>query len=155
MIYTHVAARKGDYHPPDGAERVYLTWEERQRRVLRLRTLSGRSVGIELPEAGMLRHGDLLGGTSGESSVPLIVEAAGELVMAVVLDNVEAAALAGHIIGNRHLPVWIGRSELVVRRDHVLAETLRKAGFTVEEGERVLDEASYVASGGGHTPHGH
>lgn len=155
MIYTHVVARKGDYHPPDGAERVYLTWEERQRRVLRLRTVSGRSVGIELPEAATLRHGDLLGGTPSGSPAPLIVEAASEPVIVVALDNVESAALAGHITGNRHLPVWIGRGELVVRPDHVLAETLRKAGFTVEERERVLDEDRYVASGGGHTPHGH
>lgn len=152
MIYRSVTARRGEYRLSGPAEVVRLTWAQRQRRVLRVQTSAGRTVGIALEGGPGLRDGDLLGDPERD---PVVVEAVAEPVLVVRPASREQAALAGHLIGNCHRPAWIRDDEIVVEREHVLAGLLRRAGLPVEEGERVLDESRYRVVGGGHLDHPH
>jgi len=151
VIYTSVIGRA----PADGAgapcESVSLTWDERRKRVLRLRTSAGREVGIKL-DGGPLRAGDLLG---GDGQPPLLVEAAPEQFLVIAPGSRKAFALAAHFIGNRHIQAWISEDEILVREDHVLRAALATFGIEARVETRRIDDESYAVSGGGHSPHVH
>lgn len=143
--------------PPPGADSVLLTWDERQKRVLRVTTAQGREVGIRLERAG-LRCGLLLACEDPQCDAEaqhLWIGAAPERVLAVTATSAREFAFAAHFIGNRHIPVWIGEGELLAREDHVLEEALRAHGILARRDFRPLDDRLYLVSGGGHTSHVH
>jgi len=151
MLYTRVTGYAETIAPP-GADCVLLTWDERQKRVLRVRTIQGREVGIRL-ERAQLKPGFVLEGT--ESAPPLWVGAALEPVLVVRASSPKWFAFAAHFIGNRHIPAWIDDEELLVREDRVLKEALLAHGISTRRELRALDDRVYMVSGGGHTSHGH
>jgi len=154
MIYTTVVGRAPAAGSDTPFEAVSLTWEERQRRVLRLVTSSGREVGIRLSNGG-LKVGDVLGGEAGGKLPPLVVTAAPEPFMVIAPPTRQAFAAAAHFIGNRHIQAWISESEILVREDGALAKALAALGIEVRMETRQIDDETYIASGGGHTPHVH
>jgi urease accessory protein len=108
---------------------VTLAHDDRHRRRVRLTTDSGASFLLDLPDARLLRDGDLLALDDGRL---VLVRAAPEPVLEVAAEGpVALARLAWHL-GNRHTPVEVlADGRLRLRADHVLAAMLEGLGARV------------------------
>lgn len=141
-------------HVPGGAsgalDAVTLDYEARWRRRGLLHTESGQAVLLDLPEAVQLDDGDAL---TLEDGGRIAVRAADEALVEVRGESPRHLARLAWHLGNRHLPVEIGDGKLLIRRDHVLEDMLRKLGalMTLVEGPFRPEGGAY---GHGRT-HGH
>lgn len=149
MLVDKVLARQGEISL-NGLQVEYVTldWEQRQKRRLRVRTDGGREIGIALASGGLC-DGDILACTGG---VVVVVRAAPEHVLAVWPRDRQEAAVVGHLLGNRHMPLWIEGDELLAWHDPLVAEALLAQNIPFAPQYRPL--RSQPLSGGGHG-HGH
>ncbi|MBM9595146.1 urease accessory protein UreE [Roseitranquillus sediminis] len=102
-------------------ESVTLAYEDRLLRRRRLRTDGGGGIAVDLPQVTGLAAGDALASNRGRL---VEVRAAEEPLIEVRGD---LPRLAWHI-GNRHTPCQVGQDRLLIRRDPVLADMLRRLG---------------------------
>jgi urease accessory protein len=103
---------------------VCLDYEARLLRRKALATESGATLHVDLAETVSLDDGDALETTAGEL---IAVRAAPEPLVEVRADGPALARLAWHV-GNRHTPAQIEPGRLLIRRDHVLEDMLRRQG---------------------------
>ena len=123
-----------------------LPFELRQKSRLRTRLVSGEEVALMLPRGEILRGGDLLSASDGRA-----IEVLAEPEKLLHIESAELARVAYHL-GNRHVPVQVGKDFLRIAADHVLEEMVRKLGAGVSSIEAPFEpEAGAYASGG----HGH
>lgn len=127
---------------------VTLAFDDRHRRRLRLATDDGRHFLLDLPEARVLRDGDLLALDDGTL---VQVRAAAEAVLEVSApDPLALGRIAWHL-GNRHTPTQILPGLLRIRADHVLEHLLTDhLGATV-----AAATAPFDPEGGAYDGHGH
>ena len=128
---------------------VTLTYDDRHRRRLRLVTDDGRRFLLDLPEARVLRDGDLLALDDGTL---VQVRAAPESVLDVSApDPLALTRIAWHL-GNRHTPTQILPGALRIRADHVLEHLLTDhLGAAVTAGTAPFDpEGGAYGHGHGH-----
>ena len=145
-------------HWPDGGAvgRVMLSYDDRHRRRLRLKTEGGMEFLLDLERAALLRDGDGLGLEDGGW---VAVAAAPEDVIDVRGETPRATARLAWHLGNRHLPVQIlDDGAIRFRYDHVIEDMVvglggraerKSAPFTPEGGAYASE------SGGGHHHHHH
>lgn len=126
-----ITERLQDWADPTAT--VTLPFELRQKSRLRVRLSTGVEAAMLLPRGTILRHGDLLRANSG---IVIEVVAAPELVSTAHALDPLALARACYHLGNRHVPLQIGRNWLRYAQDHVLDEMVRGLGLTVHT-ERV------------------
>jgi urease accessory protein len=121
--------------PPDSNATVTytlaLTAEERTRSRLRFEAEEGVLVQLALPRGTVLRDGDLLRGDSGDALVR--VRAKAEPVLTARTKDAHTLLRAAYHLGNRHVPVEVGRNYLRLSPDTVLAEMLAQLGLDVIE----------------------
>jgi urease accessory protein len=104
---------------------VTLAYDDRHRRRLRLESDAGESFLLDLAETGVLEEGDGLALSDGTW---LAVKAKPEpLIEVTAADPAALARLAWHL-GNRHLPVAIDGTRLLIRDDRVIAAMLEGLG---------------------------
>lgn len=130
-----------------------LACEERHRRRLRLTTDADEPFLLDLVQTTLLREGD---GLALEQGGWIEVHAAPEPLLEVTApDALGLLRLAWHL-GNRHLPVQIERTRLLIRRDHVMADLVEKLGGRTHEIETPFtpEGGAYAESGYG-PHHGH
>lgn len=147
---SHVLRRAGGWSAADSA--IALDYEARLLRRKRLRAECGLTFLVDLAETVSVNAGDAFELTDGRR---VAVRAAVEPLLAVQGDNL--ARLAWHI-GNRHTPCQIEPGQLLIRRDPVLADMLRRLGANLQE-----MEAPFTPEGGayghgrtmGHDHHAH
>jgi urease accessory protein len=127
--------------------RLELPFELRQKSRQRARLTSGEEVALMLPRGAILRGGELLRAADGR-----IVEvvASSEPVLHVECSTPEALARAAYHLGNRHVPVEVGRGYLRITRDHVLEQMLKGLGARVSQ-----IEAPFEPESGAYGEHGH
>lgn len=99
-------------------DRVVLAYDERHRRRIRMTTEGGLAFLLDLPEARVLRQGDLLRLEDGRS---VAVEAAAEELLEI--RAADLVRVAWHL-GNRHTPTQLLDGALRIRADHVLEHLL-------------------------------
>ena len=109
------------------AERITLTYDGRFLRRKRLVSDGGTAVLVDLPVTTSLNSGDALECVDGRLFE--IIAAMEDLLEVTGSDLVR---LAWHI-GNRHTPCQIEPNRLLIQRDHVLADMLRKIGANLRE----------------------
>lgn len=139
---------------PDKQVRYTLTLsaEERTRSRLRFETDEGATVQLMLPRGTTLRDGDLLQASDGNTLVR--VQAKVESVFTAHAPDAWTLLRAAYHLGNRHVPVEVGRDYLRLSPDSVLAEMLQQLGLAVvEEAAPFQPEAG--AYGGHAHDHGH
>ncbi|PRY95313.1 urease accessory protein [Hasllibacter halocynthiae] len=133
--------------PSDDA--VSLDYEGRMLRRRRLAGRGGLAFVADLPETVSLSPGDRFALEDGRH---VAVEAAPEALM--VARAPDLARLAWHV-GNRHTPCRIEPDRLVLRRDPVLADMLRRLGARLEEVEGPFEPEGGAYGMGRTLPHDH
>lgn len=167
MQQSRFVIRATRVHPTSAArcdDAVVLEFDDRHRRRLVLTGTRGLTFVLDLPQAVLLRGGDVLELEDGRR---VEVVAAPEPLVEVRGEAPEALARLAWHLGNRHLPTEIGPRALRIRRDHVIEEMLRGLGarLRVIEAPFNPEGGAYAGVGGhgsrhdhadgGHDPHGH
>ena len=130
---------------PDG--RLTLPFELRRKSRLRTRLDDGRAVALLLERGSVLRGGDRLRSDCGRC---IEVAAGPEPVSVVRSGDARTLARAAYHLGNRHVPVQVGRHELRYLADHVLDEMVAGLGAEV-----VRAELPFEPEAGAYGHHGH
>ncbi len=133
---------------------VTLSLEQRSKSRLRVTLDDGRDAGIFLARGETLKDGDCLRTEGGEA---VRVIAANETVSSVQCEDSLLLARACYHLGNRHVPLQIGKHQLRYRHDHVLDDMLRGLGIevTVEQAPFEPEPGAYGGDAtGGHHHHG-
>jgi urease accessory protein len=126
---------------------LVLPFELRQKTRLRTQTTVGEEAGLFLPRGSMLRDGDFLEAQDGRI---VRVTAKPEQVLQIgCTDAVQLARIAYHL-GNRHVPVQVGRGWLRIANDYVLRQMVEGLGGIV-----VLMESAFEPEGGAYAGHHH
>ncbi|MGL1921876.1 MAG: urease accessory protein UreE [Hyphomicrobiales bacterium] len=102
---------------------VTLDYEERYLRRKMLTTVHGEKFLIDLPKATVLEHGDFLLLENGNS---VEVVAAEENLLQVKADSTHRLTVIAYHLGNRHLPVQVEPTRLLIKQDHVIEDMLGK-----------------------------
>jgi len=151
--------RRLEVAPAEGAAgalpslRLALSADERTRLRGHRRSLCGRDLLLQLERGSPLRPGEWLVGAIGEPAV--CVEAAPEPLLAVRSSDPLALLQAAYHLGNRHVALEIGPSELRLLWDPVLAHLLEHRGLQLLRIEAsFLPEAGAYGAGNEHA-HSH
>jgi len=127
-------------------ERLVLPFALRQKSRLRARLASGEEVALMLPRGEVLRGGEHVRASDGRA-IEVVAEEE-DLLHVECSGPVELAKAAYHL-GNRHVPVELGKGYLRLAPDHVLEEMLKRLGASVRP-VRAPFEPEAGAYGGGH-----
>lgn len=132
----------------DIAHTLALSAEERTRSRFRFQTEQGLAVQLLLPRGTVLRDGDVLG--TDDSRELVRVQARAEPVMTAHTKDAWTLLRAAYHLGNRHVPVEIGKHYLRFAPDPVLANLLHQLGLIVIE-----DVAAFAPEAGAYGGHAH
>ena len=124
--------------------KLVLPFELRQKSRLRARLDNGEEVALILPRGRVLRGGDRVTVADGRE---LEIVAAPEKLLHI--ESEELARVAYHL-GNRHVPLQVGRGFLRIAEDPVLEEMLRRLGARVSH-----VEAPFEPEAGAYGEHHH
>jgi urease accessory protein len=130
--------------------RLLLPFELRRKSRFKATLGNGTAVALFLPRGSVLRDGDLLEAEDGSF---LRIEAAPENILLVTAETSYALMRAAYHLGNRHIPVELGKDYLKLEIDPVLQEMLGQLEVSVRE-ETSPFQPEGGAYGGGHR-HGH
>jgi len=125
-------------------DRLVLTFEQRQKSRLRVRSESGDEVALILERGKLRRGGERVAAADGR--VFEIVSAPEKLL------HIESGAIAkvAYHLGNRHVPVQVGEGFLRIAEDHVLEEMLKRLGARVRHVEAPFEPEAGAYDGEGH-----
>ncbi|MGO2339958.1 MAG: urease accessory protein UreE [Psychrobacter sp.] len=139
---------------------LLLDFDTRQHSRFKATTVSGESVGVDLPRTGTLKGNDVLINEAGEL---IQVIAKSQAVTKVTADDVFTLMKGAYHLGNRHVPLMFDHSvddgdagyALYFENDHVLAQMLERLGLQVEEASVPFEpETGAYQTGHGHS-HSH
>ena len=140
---TSVAGH-GHWREP-AADSVVLDFDDRHRRRIVLKGVSGLEFLLDLPDAVALRSGDALNLEDGRR---VEVVAAPEALAEIRCTDQQALIRMAWHLGNRHLPTQILAKSLRIRADHVIEDMARGLGAKV-----VSIEAPFDPEGGAYVSH--
>jgi urease accessory protein len=131
----HPSANQDDLRAKD-EDKLVLTWEQRRWMRGRFTTALGRKIGIALPTGTTLKHGAIL---YIGADWYLKIEAAIESVLEILpLDYNEAVKIAFEI-GNRHFPLALEESKILVPDDKVMVRLMERLGAPWERRQAIFD----------------
>ena len=107
------------------AGELRLTFDARLKSRQRAKLVSGEEVAVKLPRGEILRGGDLVATSDGR-----VIQVVALPEKLAHIEGADLTRVAYHL-GNRHVPVQIGRGFLRIAADHVLEELARKLGARV------------------------
>jgi urease accessory protein len=117
-------------HIHNPADTITLDETARHRRRIKLTSDNGIAFLLNLPEAKLLRHGDVLVLSDGRV---IEVQAEPESLLEIRGNDTKHLLALAWQIGNRHLAAQIEPGRILIRHDHVIKEMLIGLGATVEE----------------------
>jgi urease accessory protein len=159
LRFTEVIANRGGRAAaPGAAGSLTLGFEDRRRSRMRVRMDDGREAALLLPRGTILRDGDTL--RDPEQGQEVTVRAADQTLSRVRATDAVLLARAAYHLGNRHIPVQVGRGWLAYEHDHVLDEMIEELGLAVETCSAPFEPEAggyrHGESNGGHAhEHGH
>lgn len=122
--------------------RLVLGFDERAKSKLRTKLESGEEVALDLPRGEVLRGGDLVTASDGR-----VIEVVSRPENLLHIETAELARVAYHL-GNRHVPVQVGKDFLRISADHVLEDMVKKLGAKVSSVEAPFEPESGAYAGG-------
>jgi urease accessory protein len=126
---------------------LVLSFEQRQKSRFLAQLSDGREIGIMLSRGAKLRDGDLL---EAEDGTLIQVQAAKQKILRVTAETPLQLARAAYHLGNRHTPVELRKSSLILEYDSVLKEMLEGLQVQVEETELPFEPEPGAYSSGEH-----
>ena len=129
-------------HGGKPAGQLALTFDARQKSRQRARLVSGEEVAVKLPRGEILRGGDLITASDGR-----VIEVVALPEKLAHIESDDLVRVAYHL-GNRHVPVQVGRGFVRIASDHVLEDLARKLGARVSH-----VEAPFEPEGGAYHRH--
>jgi urease accessory protein len=151
-IYTNKSDAKKYAQPKKNgaAERLLVSRAEMARLRLRRKTDRGTDIGLVLEPGSRLHHGDIL----DVKEKFIVVDQMPEKVASVVIgkrntqEMIDAAALVGHTIGNRHRPIAIhqGKISFPIQNDSEIEvfEKLMHPGVRLDFSVQVFQSSGEV-----------
>jgi len=135
--------------------RLELPFDARRKSRLRTHLASGEEAALVLPRGEVLRGGDLVVAADGR-----VVEviAAAERVLHVECASATELARCAYHLGNRHVPVEVGKGFLRLAEDHVLEKMLAGLGAKLSHVTAPFEPEAGAYHGnaaGGHHDHEH
>lgn len=131
-----------------------LTYNQRQKRRLRVNLNNGWEAGIILERSTVMSHGDFL--RSKDGSIVQIQAAEEEVAVASSADAFLLAKACYHL-GNRHVPLQIEPDCVSFQKDHVLEEMVLNLGLEIKYAKTAFEPENGAYSGGhkhaGHQSH--
>ncbi|HJS39082.1 MAG TPA: urease accessory protein UreE [Burkholderiales bacterium] len=121
-----------------------LPFDSRQKSRLKTRLVSGEEVALMLPRGEILRGGDLVTASDGR-----VIEVLAEPEKLLHIESDALAKVAYHL-GNRHVPVQVGKDFLRIAEDHVLEEMVKKLGARVSHVQAPFEPEAGAYAGGHH-----
>jgi urease accessory protein len=117
-----------DLHHLDGLERdaIVLGWEDRRKPRQRLTTKEGTEIALGLSTGTILKDGDIL---YIDDRCYIAVEAAKEDVIVIYPEDIEEGAVIAYELGNRHLPISIGKENIITPQNAQIEEFLKKGAI--------------------------
>lgn len=125
LRFTEVVAA-----PASATAVLTLGFEDRRRSRMRVRMDDGREAALLLPRGTILHDGDTL--RDPEAGELVTVRAADQTLSRVRAEDAVTLARAAYHLGNRHIPVQVGRGWLAYEHDHVLDDMVVDLGLKVE-----------------------
>ncbi len=120
-------------------DKLVLTWEQRRWMRGRYTTAQGRKIGIALPTGTTLAHGAIL---YVGADWYLKIEAAIESVLEIFPSNYNEAVKIAFEIGNRHFPLALDESKILVPDDKVMVRLMERLGAPWERRQAIFDPIS-------------
>lgn len=137
----------GSWNDAFTRDTITLGFDDRFRRRRSYTADGGLRFLLDLPEAMVLHDGD---GLALEDGGVVRVRAAPEPLIEITASSAEHLARLAWHLGNRHLPVQIDGSRLLIRDDHVIVAMLGGLGATVRP-----VQAPFDPEGGAYGEHNH
>jgi|SRR5579864_2872089 len=106
-------------------DKLVLTWEQRRWMRGRFTTAQGRKIGIALPTGTMLAPGSIL---YVGADWYLKIEAAIESVLEIVPSDCNEAVKIAFEVGNRHFPLALEESKILVPDDKAMVRLMERLG---------------------------
>lgn len=131
-----------------------LPFETRQKSRCRVTLDNGAPAALALPRGKALRAGDLL---QAEDGSVIEIRAAAEAVSTASSASPLLLAHACYHLGNRHVPLQIGKGWCRYLRDHVLDEMVRALGLEIIAVRAPFEpvDGAYGHAAGAHAGHLH
>ena len=126
---------------------VKLDWEARQRCRQRLKTESGREIGLALPTGTVISPGDIL---YRDAEVEIVVEGLPEKVFVLHPETTKDYGLVCYQIGNLHRPIGFDNGAILVPYEPVLENQFCRLGFRYIIEKRVFTHATRQSASHAH-----
>jgi len=131
-------------HPPEiqddlrakEEDKLVLTWEQRRWMRGRFTTAQGRKIGIALPTGTMLAPGSIL---YVGADWYLKIEAAIEPVLEIIPSDYNEAVKIAFEVGNRHFPLALEESNILVPDDKVMVRLMERLGAPWKRRQAIFD----------------
>jgi urease accessory protein len=117
-------------------DKLVLTWEQRRWMRGRFTTERGRKIGIALPTGTTLVPGVIL---YVGADWYLKIEAAIEPVLEIFPSDYKEAVKIAFEVGNRHFPLALEESKILVPDDKVMVRLLDRLGAPWERRQAIFD----------------
>jgi urease accessory protein len=117
-------------------DKLVLTWEQRRWMRGRFTTLKGRKIGIALPTGTILAPDAIL---YVGADWYLKIEAAIEAVLEIVPSNYNEAVKIAFEVGNRHFPLALAESKILVPDDKAMVRLMERLGAPWERRRAIFD----------------
>ena len=129
MTQPHLVSSSIKRHANATKVKIALTYEDRYLRRKRLTAQDGTSFLVDLAETTSVRDGDAFELKDG--TLIGVIAAEEPLLEITANDGANALARLAWHIGNRHTPCQVEPDRLLIQRDHVLEDMLKKLGAQV------------------------
>jgi urease accessory protein len=117
-------------------DKLVLTWEQRRWMRGRFTTDRGRKIGIALPTGSTLAPGAIL---YVGADWYLKIEAAIESVLEIFPSDYNEAVKIAFEVGNRHFPLALEKSRILVPDDKVMVRLMDRLGAPWERRQAIFD----------------
>jgi urease accessory protein len=117
-------------------DKLTLTWEQRRWMRGRFTTERGRKIGIALPTGTTPAHGTIL---HVGADWYLRIEGAIESVLEIFPSDYNEAIKIAFEVGNRHFPLALEESKILVPDDKVMVRLMERLGARWERRQTIFD----------------
>jgi len=137
MLITEISRNLHQESPPQKPiDWLFIEWFEATKRIQRLKTSQGMEVAIRLLGAeGRLKDGDIL--YEEEQGIVAVAIIPCEVIVVQPTHTLDIASISSEI-GNKHLPLFVEKEELLLPLEGTIYQWLQKNGFRPRTEKRKL-----------------